>query len=90
MFTITPAEIDAVKTAVITREVGAPPTQERLDSFVVVNLSTNGNFTTAIVSHANRLFIGAAKRNPKDAPNQAIGDRIAISRAMRQAFQFRR
>ena len=87
MFTITPAEIKTVKAAVIKRAMGVEPSASKVDSFVVVSLTSDGNFTSAIVSHENRLFAGAAKRNPKDAANQAIGDRIAIARAMRRAVE---
>lgn len=43
----------------------------------------HGNFTIAVITYGNKIFVGEAKRNPHDTPNAKRGERLAISRALK-------
>lgn len=50
---------------------------------VSASVSHNGNFTIAVIDFCGGSYIGVAKRNPLDEPNPKRGDRIALSRALK-------
>lgn len=50
---------------------------------VRVTFRRNGNFTLALVKAGHNLFIGEAKRNPKDPETPTVGHDVAFTRALR-------
>lgn len=43
----------------------------------------HGNFTIAVIDYLGKIYIGEAKRNPRDTPNAKRGERLSLSRALK-------
>jgi len=56
---------------------------EDLNNNAQTTTITHGNFTIAMINYEKKVFVGEAKRNPRDTPNAKRGERLALSRALK-------
>jgi hypothetical protein len=50
-----------------------------------MNYNFDGNFTEVVIQHGKELYVGTAKRMPRDKFDGRIGLDIAITRAIRSS-----